>query len=302
MTTQLVVRGVITPLLTPLTNGDQWVNKRALAEHVNWLIEQGVHGLMPCGTTGEGPLLTAIERRRVLEVVVKAAAQRVPVLAHVGTAMTRETIALARHARDCGADAVSVVTPYFFRLPDGAQIEHFCRVADAVPDMPVYLYNIPQNTGNYLTRAIVEAILAHCPNVAGIKDSSGNLATLTSFIGLRSGRFQVVCGSDALLLQALQAGAIASVSGNSNVFPEILVGLFQAFWKGDSEHARRLQEQLDVARLAMGDGGSLATLKRVAEVRVRQARQMGGVRGPLPGAYAAELHDGLAKLRAAGLL
>lgn len=294
-----VARGVFPALLTPFTDDGEHIDAVALRAHVAWLIDHGVHGLMPAGSTGEGPLLTTAERQQLLEVVVDAAAGRVPVLAHVGAITTRETIALVRHARSCGAQAASVVTPYYFRVPDEALIAHACCVAEAVPDLPIFLYNIPQNTGNALSPAVVEAIVTRCPNVVGLKDSSDDLDALVRFIAASGSRLQVLCGSDRLLCDALQAGACGSVSGNANLFPEIVVGLFEAFARGDLAGARAHQEQLNQARAALGDGRSLSLYKRLLE---RRGLRGGPVRAPLPEAPDALVKQAIARLRAHHLL
>lgn len=294
-----IARGVFPALLTPFTDDGERIDAIALRAHVAWLIGHGVHGLMPAGSTGEGPLLTLAERQQLLEIVMDAAAGRVPVLAHVGAITTRETIALVRHAQACSAQAASVVTPYYFRVPDEALIAHACRVAEAAPDLPIFLYNIPQNTGNVLSPAVAEAIAARCPNVVGVKDSSGDLDTLSRFTAVAGGRFQVLCGSDRLLCDALQAGAQGSVSGNANLFPEIVVGLFEAFARGDLGGARAHQEQLDRARAALGDGCSLSLYKRVLE---RRGLRGGPVRAPLPEAPTALVEEAIARLRASHLL
>lgn len=299
MQKRLEVRGVIVPLLTPLSRDGEQVDERALQAHVDWLIKKGVHGLMPCGTTGEGPLLAQAEREIITEIVVDAAAGRVPVIAHVGAITTRETVELAEHAAAVGAAAISAITPYYFALTEPALVVHFCRAAEAAPDTPMFLYNLPGRAGNYVTRSVADAVLARCPNVIGIKDSSGDLATLSSFFGVKGGRFQVACGSDALLLRGLQAGAIAGVSGNANVFPEVLVGLFEAFWRGDLAAAARQQEALDLIRATLQDGRHLALYKHVLEAR---GLRCGGVRSPLPPASPTEVAEATAKLRAAGLL
>ncbi len=299
METAFEVRGVIVPLLTPMSRDGEQVDERSLQSHVEWLVKKGVHGLMPCGTTGEAPLLAQAEREIITEIVVDAAGGRVPVIAHVGAITTRETAELAEHAAAVGVSAISVITPYYFALTDAALIEHFCQVAAVAPDLPMYLYNLPARAGNHISRACAEAVIARCPNVVGIKDSSGDLATLSSFMGLKDGGFQVVCGSDALLLRALQAGAVAGVSGNANVFPEIVVGIFEAFWADDAERARRQQELLDLAREAMGSGGNLALLKAMADLR---GGQMGGVRPPLPQVSLDIVAETETKLRAAGLV
>ena len=136
-----------------------------------------------------------------------------------------------------------------------------------------------------MTRSCAEAVIARCPNVIGIKDSSGDLATLSSFFGLKGGKFQVACGSDALLFRGLQAGAIAGVSGNANVFPEVLVGLFEAFWRGDLAAAARQQETLDLIRATLQDGRHLALYKQILEMR---GLRCGGIRSPLPPASPAD--------------
>ena len=293
------VRGVIVPLLTPLGRDGEQVDERALHAHVEWLVRKGVHGLMPCGTTGEGPLLAQAEREIITEIVADAAAGRVPVIAHVGAITTQETVELAKHAAAVGVAAISAITPYYFALTEQALVEHFCRVADAAADTPMFLYNLPARAGNHVTRACAEAVIARCPNVVGIKDSSGDFATLSSFFGLKSGKFQVACGSDALFFWGLQAGAIAGVSGNANVFPEVLVDLFEAFWRGDLAAASRQQEKLDFIRATLQDGRHLALYKHILEAR---GLRCGGIRAPLPPATPEEAAEAAAKLRAAGLL
>ena len=293
------IRGVIVPLLTPMSQDGEQIDERALQAHVDWLIKKGVHGLMPCGTTGEAPLLAQAEREIITEIVVDAAAGRVSVIAHVGAITTRETVELAEHAAAVGVAAISAITPYYFALTDAALTEHFCRVATAAPDLPMYLYNLPARAGNHVTRSCAEAVLARCPNVVGIKDSSGDLATLSSFFGLKGGMFQVACGSDALLLRGLQAGALAGVSGNANVFPEVLTGLFEAFWRGDLAAAARQQETLDLIRTTLQDGRHLALYKHILEAR---GLRCGAMRPPLPPATAEEKAQAVAKLTAAGLL
>ncbi len=291
-------RGVIVPLLTPFILGGEAINEAALRTHIEWLIEKGVHGLMPCGTTGEMVLLSLDERKRVLDVTLAAAAARVAVIAHVGAASTQETIELARHAAAAGADAVSVVTPYYYTLPDEALVAHYCLVADAVPETPLFLYNIPQNTNNRLTRTVAETIVAHSPNVIGIKDSAGNFDTLAEFVGINEGQFQVICGSDSLLLRALQAGAVGGVSGNCNVVPEIVVALYDAFVAGDIARAQEQQRLLDLALQAMRNGGNLALLKAMADMR---GAEMGGVRAPLAQVSAALATETAEKLAQVGV-
>lgn len=269
---------MIVPLVTPFKTGGEEMDEGAMECLCDWLISKRVHGLMPCGTTGEGPLLSTDERKRLLEVVLAAAHDRTPVIAHVGAATTRETIDLARHAQSCRVPAVSVVTPYYFPVSQQAMVEHFCRVAESVPDLPVFLYNIPSRTINTFTSAGAQAVIARCPNVVGVKDSSGSLESLSSFVGLKGGQFQVTCGSDGLIYNALQAGAVASISGNGNAYPEVIVSLFEAYWAGDLKQAAHQQQLLDQVRNILRNGTDLSLLKRAVDYRGARG---GAVRPPL---------------------
>src|SRR4029079_3162095 len=199
------------------------------------------------GTTGEFPLLSTAERQRVAEVVVARTAGKVPVVIHAGAPSTREAIQLARHAQDIGAPAIAVVAPYFFPLPDDALVAHYVAVATAVPRLPVLLYNIPQRTGNELLPRIAAEIVRRCPNVIGIKDSSGNLSQTIEYRALRPD-FQIAPGADGLLVAGLATGIEASVSGNANVFPELAVAVFDAWWSGDQPAARAAQARFDSVR------------------------------------------------------
>jgi 4-hydroxy-tetrahydrodipicolinate synthase len=171
-----------------------------------------------------------------------------------------------------------VLTPYYFPVTQQAMVEHFCRVADSVPDLPIFLYNIPSRTVNTLTSAGAQAAIARCPNIVGAKDSSGSMESLTSFIGLKQGEFQVACGSDGLIYKALQAGAVASISGNGNAYPEVIVKLFEAFWAGDFEKAAHQQHLLDQVRNLLKNGTDLSLLKRAVDYRGACG---GAVRPPL---------------------
>jgi 4-hydroxy-tetrahydrodipicolinate synthase len=278
MSSAFWVQGVIVPILTPLTQEGKRINAEALAAHLHWLVNKGIFAVMPCGTTGEGPLMQTDERKYILEQVMRAASGQIAVIAHVGGITTHETIELARHAHQTGADAISVVTPYYYRLPDLALAQYYIKVAEAVPDMPVFLYNIPHNTGNALTQSIVAKNLSRSPNIVGIKDSSGNLASLSSYIGHRDGKFQVICGSDGLLFEGLKAGALASVSGNANIFPDVVVPLVEAYQAGDLDLAAAQQQKLDTIRTLLEDGSNISLMKRILEHR---GLVCGNVRPPL---------------------
>ncbi len=265
-----VGKGLVVPLLTPLSADGESLDIPTLETLADFLIRSGVQGLNTCGTTGEFALLKHTERQRVTEVVVKLAAGRVPVLAHTGAITTAETVALTRHARQCGADAVSVVTPYYYPLTDQALVDHYVAVSSAVPDFPVFLYNIPQKAGNNLSPAVVAEITRRCPNVVGIKDSSGNLGLLAEDRREVKRRFYTLVGSDHLILAAMANGADGSISGYANVFPELFVALFSSLAGGDMERGVCLPGQNQHWQRHHGQWhGLLSVKRRLAPARAR---------------------------------
>lgn len=279
--------GVIPALLTPFR--DDRVDTEALKRLVDFLIENGVHGLYPCGTTGEGMLMNSAERKLVAETVVEAAKNRVPVMVHVGAFSTSETVDLALHARSIGADAVGVVAPYFYKVDREGLLRHYKTVADAVSDMPVYIYNLPGNTGNDIPPALAGQIAAACPNVVGIKDSSKDLARLEAYIAQLGPEYQVIVGSDALVLPTLVMGGAGVISAVANVFPEPVVGLYNAFKAGDLKKARELQFKVNKLRDTLKQGPYLAAFKAALSMR---GVEFGGSKSPLRALNA----DGVGKL------
>jgi dihydrodipicolinate synthase/N-acetylneuraminate lyase len=290
------LRGVFVPLVTPFgPAGD--LDEAALKRLVDFLIGAGVHGLFVGGTTGEFPLLSTAERMRLAEVVIAAAAQRVPVVVQSGAPSTREAIELTGHAQRIGATAVALVAPYFFPLADDELIEHYVAVCAAVPQSPVLLYNIPQRTGNAVLPAIVAEVVRRCSNVVGIKDSSGNLSQTIEYTSAKAG-FQVAQGADGLLAAGLAMGIQATVSGNANVFPELAIAVFDAWWRGDQDGARAAQKRLDNVRHALRDGLDLSLFKRVL---ARRGVPVGDVRFPLRRVTEVEVDAAVAAIERAGV-
>ena len=274
---RLKISGVIVPMLTPFSNEGQ-IDERRTAALVDFLIERGISGLFPLGTTGEGPLLTTAERQQVAEWVIRFAGQRVPVIIHTGIITTAETIELTRHARDAGADAAAIVPPYFYKINDDALYEHYAAVARAVPDFALYLYNNPGVTPNILSTELVVRLAQEFPNYIGLKDSSGSLATLFASRSLQDGAFNTASGPDGLMMAGQAIGLDAAVSGNGNYIPELIVALVTATKNGDLEAARMYQAQLDEARRLLGDGADLSLFKAMC---AKRGVNVGTVRAPL---------------------
>jgi 4-hydroxy-tetrahydrodipicolinate synthase len=243
--------------------------------------------------------LTLEERSRLAELVVEAAGKRVPVIVHAGAATTADSVALAQHAYHVGADAAAVVTPYYFRLSEEALLRHFEQVAVQVPVLPMYLYNIPQCTGNAISAGLVARLVERCPNIVGMKDSSGSLTTLVTSLTLHDGRFNAAIGNDSLILAGIAVGIGACVSGNANVVPELLVALYNAASLGDLALARRLQRQVDALSHILGDGGDLSLFKAILARRGVAIRKV--VRAPLLEASQAQVEQCWHELSALGL-
>ena len=295
---EMQLSGVIVPLVTPF-DGDGHVNHQALDQLVDRLIAAGVHGVFAAGTTGEGPLLRPDEWREVTETTVRAAHGRVPVIVQAGALTTAESVERAQIAQACGVDAIALLAPYYYHLPDAVLVKHFCAVAARVPDLPVFLYNLPQRTGHTINVGITEAVAARCANVVGEKDSSGDLQGIGAKLRLRDGRFQMLVGTDGLILPALSMGVRGAVSGHANIVPELVVTLFNAFQQGDLAGARHAQERLDRVRAITQDGTDLSLFKGVL---AEHGIAAGPVRPPLRSATAEEIAACRGALRQEGLL
>ncbi|HZW83441.1 MAG TPA: 4-hydroxy-tetrahydrodipicolinate synthase [Candidatus Deferrimicrobium sp.] len=273
---QLQLKGIIPAVLTPFVNDE--VDYASLAKYVDWLIGHGVHGLFPVGTNGEGAVLSTEERKLVAETVVMTAKKRVPVLVQTGAPSTKESIELTAHAKAIGAEGAGVVAPYYFPHDDKCLEEHFVAVAEAVPDFPIYLYNIPGNAKNDIKPKVAEKIATRCPNVVGIKDSSKDLGRLEDYMAVLGPEFTAIVGTDALVYPAIMMGASGVVSAVANVFPEHMVALYQAIEKKDYERAKELQYFVNKLRDALKIGPYISPYKKALELR---GIEFGSVRRPL---------------------
>ena len=250
------LRGVLPALVTPFKKGGE-IDERALRDLVNFVIEKGVMGVVPVGTTGEFIYLSEEERKKVVEIVVDEVNGRVPVVAGTGASSTKQTIELAKHAEDAGADAALVVAPYYLRPADKGAFQHFYEVAQAV-NMPIVLYNIPQCTGGFISREVIED-LAEIDNIVGLKDSSGNLPYMMELLEMVGDKINIVCGHDEIVMPALAAGAKGAILASANIIPDIWVKLYEAVIRGNLKEARKLQMRVQkLARIICRHGGAVA--------------------------------------------
>lgn len=258
----LSLHGVVPPTITAF-NDDETVDEAATAAHAQFVVDRGVHGVFPLGTNGEFPLLTPAERQAVVEAVVSEI-DSVPVVPGVGAPSTYETVQQAEHAASVGADGVIVVTPYYYPLDGEAAIDHYTTVVDAV-DVPVYVYHIPSKTGNKLSLETLSE-LATIDGLAGLKDSSKDVPWLAEAID-REPALTYLVGSDSLLFPGLEVGCAGMVSAVANVFPELVVDLYEAYDAGEEKRARELQSTVYDVRNALKRGPYMAGVKTALSLR-----------------------------------
>lgn len=239
------IRGIIPPILTPM-NPDESINEQELRGQVDRLVEAGVHGIFAIGTNGESYALTEEEKERIIRIVVEQTRGRVPVYAGTGCVTTAETVRMSRRARELGADALSIITPYFAAASQDELYAHYIEVAAAV-DLPIVLYNIPARTGNALTPATVRRLAKDADNIMGAKDSSGSFDNLKQFIEQTASLgkdFSVLSGNDSLILPGLVFGGKGGIAGCANVFPRTLVAIYEEFMAGNLEKAKQWQDSI----------------------------------------------------------
>jgi 4-hydroxy-tetrahydrodipicolinate synthase len=233
-------RGVFTALVTPFRAGE--VDEQAFAALVERQIEGGVHGLVPVGTTGEGSTLSHPEHRRVVELTVQVARGRVPVIAGAGSNATSEAIELVEHARQIGAAAALVVTPYYNRPSQDGLYRHYAAIAEAV-DFPLIVYNVPSRTSVDISNATLERLCA-IPQIAGVKDATGDLP--------RASLQRLACGPDWVMLSGddpsalgyLAHGGHGCISVTANVAPAQCAAFYDAALAGDWSGALAWQDKL----------------------------------------------------------
>ncbi|HEX5930296.1 MAG TPA: 4-hydroxy-tetrahydrodipicolinate synthase [Methyloceanibacter sp.] len=233
-------KGSITALITPFKDGK--VDARALQKLVEWQIDQGTHGLVPCGTTGESPTLTHDEHRRVVELCVEAAAGRVPVIAGTGSNATAEAIELTHHAQSAGADGVLVVTPYYNKPTQEGLYLHFKAINDCA-DVPIIIYNIP---GRSVIDMSVETMarLFKLKNIVGLKDATANMSRASLQRAALGTDFIQLSGEDATALGFMAHGGQGCISVTANVAPALCAEFQLACLAGNFRLALQLQDRL----------------------------------------------------------
>ena len=243
-----IFRGAFTALITPFKDGK--VDEEAFRELIETQIEQGIDGLVPCGTTGESATLSHEEHEKVVRICVEQVRKRVPVLAGAGSNNTAEAIRLTQFAKSVGADGVLHITPYYNKPTQEGLYQHFKAIAAEAP-LPIIMYNVPGRTGCNMLPATVARLAKDIPEVVGIKEATGSLVAASDILELCPSSFQVLSGDDFVALPMMAIGGCGVISVTSNILPGRVSRLCHAFFEGKLEEAQRIHFELMPLHRAM---------------------------------------------------
>ncbi len=233
-------KGVYTALLTPFKDGK--VDEKAFQSFVQWQIGEGIHGLVPCGTTGESPTLSHEEHKRVVALCVEVAAGKVPVMAGTGSNSTDEAIMLTQHAKKAGADGALVVAPYYNKPTQEGIFQHYKAIAESC-DLPIIIYNIPGRSVINISDDTL-ARLSEVPNIAGVKDATADLARVYTLRSKLKKPLQLLSGEDMTAIAFNASGGHGCISVTSNIMPKRCAEIQEATLSGDYKKALELNDPL----------------------------------------------------------
>ena len=263
---KLKLEGIFVPHITPFKHNGE-INEGALRELIQFWVQGGLSGLVPCGSNGEAPYLLREERKRVIEIVVDEVNGKVPVIAGTGAIGTKETIQLTRDAEDIGADAALIVTPFYFRHSNKELYAHYSAILEAV-DIPVLVYNVPKFTGFSLEPSLVHKLASEYDNVIGVKDSSGSLSQIAELTRLVGERISVLAGTADVVLPTLMLGGKGAIIAVANVAPRLCSDLYKAFKEGNFEEASRLQRRISyINEVVVRKYNQLAAIKETLNIK-----------------------------------
>jgi 4-hydroxy-tetrahydrodipicolinate synthase len=235
------LKGCYVAIVSPFRS-DGLVDEAGLRRNIDFLIEGGVAGIVPCGTTGESATLSWDEHLRVVDIAVEQARGRVQVIAGAGSNSTTESIRAARHAAEKGADAILCITPYYNKPTQEGLFQHYRTIATTV-DIPIVVYNVPSRTGTNMVPATLERLCAF-DNIVAVKEASGNLLQISEIHARCGGRLAVLSGDDGLALPIMAVGGVGVISVTANIVPRMVSDMIAACLAGDGRRALALHEEL----------------------------------------------------------
>lgn len=264
------IKGVIVPIITPI-DADERIDEQKTREHVDYVIEGGMHGILIFGSNGEFYMVEEPEMERGLKIMVDQAAGRVPVYFGIGAIRTKTCIRLAKMAAANGAAGISILQPMFLKPTEEELFRHFQAIAAAVADTPVLLYNNPGRVGYTMSGNLVERLAHEVENIVGMKDTSGDITQTAEFIRrTRDVGFKVFGGKDTLLYASMCHGAVGGVCTSGNFMPELIADVYNKYVQGDLEGSLEAQFKLNPVRLSMDAASFPVASKDMANLRGRQ--------------------------------
>jgi len=257
--------GVLPAIITPFKrNSAMGLDVQGLEHNIGFLLSCGIHGIVPCGSTGESATLTFEEHEKVIEIAVDKVNGRIPVLAGTGSNNTAEAVRLTKAAKDIGADGVLVISPYYNKPNRSGLIKHYTKLADL--DVPVVMYNVPGRTGQNLEPDLVAELARH-PNIVAIKEASGNIGQISRIIEeTQDEDFVVISGDDNITLPIMALGGAGVISVAANVDPKRMVAMYEAMKQGDYQKALVLHYALSPLLRAMFIDTNPIPVKKAVEL------------------------------------
>lgn len=263
------IKGVVVPIITPIDE-NELIDEKKLREQVDYVIDGGVLGVLAYGSNGEFYVIEEDEMERGLKIMVDQAAGRVPVYFGIGAISTKKCVRLAKMAAANGAAGISILQPMFLKPTEAELFLHFKTIADAVPELPVLLYNNPGRVGYTMSANLVERLAHEVDNIVGMKDTSGDITQTAEFIRRnRDVNFKVFGGKDTLLFASMCHGAVGGVCTAANFMPELITDIYNKYVAGDFQGSLEAQFKLNPVRLSMDPASFPVAAKDMANLRGR---------------------------------
>ena len=260
------IKGIIPPILTPITE-DERIDEQSLRHLVDFVIKGGCSGILAFGSNGEFYMMEEAEMEEALKIMVDQSAGRVPIYMGVGAIRTSKCVRLAKMGVHLGARSVSVLQPMFLKPTDEELENHFRLICEAVPEVPVLLYNNPGRCGYGMSQDLVQKLAHSIPNLVGMKDSSGDLTQTMEFVRRNSDiGFKVLSGKDTLIYSGLGVGAVGAVCSTANYLPELVCSIYENYEQGDIQGSLEAQLKLNPIRLAMDKSSFPVATKDLANL------------------------------------
>lgn len=260
------MHGIIPPIITPVDENEN-IDIPRLREHVDYIIEHGVDGILAFGSNSEFYMFSDDEMLEATEAIIEQAAGRVPVIFGLGHIRTKHAVELAKRAAELPIDAISVLHPMFIKPTEEALEHHFTAIANAVPDTFVFIYHNPGRCGYAMSNELISRLAHNVPNILGVKDSTGDITRLEEIVRLCSDTdFAIFVGKDTAVFPGLCCGADGAVCSTSNMYPDLVCGIYDKFVAGDYEGSRADQFRLNPVRLSQDAASFPAATRDMANL------------------------------------